>query len=78
MSMDFPLFCYTAARGCPAPDRNIRRSQFLNSPADVTRYSNRVGRQLRRELNRLGRPRLRNLRRLRRRPSIECQILNYL
>lgn len=78
MNTSFPLFCYTAARGCPSPDLSIRRSQFLSSPSDVTRYSDRVGRVLRQELRQLGRPRKRSLRRLHKRPSIECRILTYL
>jgi hypothetical protein len=77
MNTSFPLFCYTAARSCPPPDTKIQRSQFLDSPADVTRYENKVGRQLRRELSTLGRPGKRALRRLHKRPSIECQILSF-
>jgi hypothetical protein len=78
MNTSFPLFCYTAARGCPTPDRHIRRSQFLDSPADVTRYENKIGRELRRELKQMGRPRTQRLRRLHKRPSIECKILSFL
>lgn len=77
MNTSFPLFCYTAARGCPPADTNINRSEYLDSPPDVTRYENRVGRQLRRELQSLGRPLRRPLRRLHKRPSIECRILTY-
>lgn len=74
----FPLFCWTFDRTCPKPDTNIRLSELIESPADVTRVENRFGRMLRRELARLGRPPVRRLRRLHRRPSIECKILTFM
>jgi hypothetical protein len=75
--MSFPLFCYTAGRNCPTPDTNIRLSELIGSPQDITRLENELGTGLRRELNRFGRRALSPLRRQHKRPSIECKILTF-
>ncbi|WP_147675247.1 hypothetical protein [Numidum massiliense] len=77
MSQKFPLFCYTASRTCPEPDTTITLSDLIDSPPDITALENELGRKIRQELRRLGPAPLRRIPRSKKRPSIECRILNF-
>jgi hypothetical protein len=78
MNSSFPLFCYTFDRSCPEPDTNIQIQDLIDSPPEITELENTLGKQLRKELIRLGgnKP-LPKIRKSKKRPSIECKILNY-
>lgn len=78
MNQSFPLFCYTFIRSCPEPDTNIQLEDFIDSPPSITELADTLRNQVLEELKELGGnkplPKIRNLKK---RPSIECKILNY-
>lgn len=78
MTQRFPLFCYTFNRSCPEPDTTIHVEDFIGSPPEITELENMLGQQIIEELNSLGgiKP-LPIIRKFKKRPSIECRILNF-